>query len=207
MTTSTNIPIVVLGLPKTNSVPALIVRANVIKDAMTSNATTFPSPVPPLATVVALIAGLTTAETAYKAHAGTRADRDSARTALLAALKQLHTYVQQLASASPAQADVIAQDAAMTLRKVGAHSKSDLAVKQTVTGSVHVIAKADKTARSNDWQYSVDGGKTWIDWPSSTKASTTITGLQPGLMVSYRHRPLTKLGPGNWSQPVSALVT
>jgi len=72
---------------------------------------------------------------------------------------------------------------------------------------VHVVAKATKGAKLNDWQYSVDGGKTWVSIPSTTKAKTTISGLTPGVEVTYRQRVQTKAGAQDWSQPISALVT
>ncbi len=147
------------------------------------------------------------ASTQQDTHLGTRADRDNAMRALVALVQQLHAYVQALATANPTQAEVIAQDAAMALRKTAVRQKSDLAVKQTVSTVVHVIAKAVKGSRAHEWQYSTDGGKTWIDVPSTTKASTTITGLQPGTTVSYRQRAITKAGPGDWSQAIAAVVT
>jgi hypothetical protein len=196
---------VFLNLP-TKTIAPLIVRSTAIVNAMEANKTTFPSPNPALA-LVTTINGLTTAETAFTAHLGTRADRDSAMKALVALVQQLHAYVQGLATANPTQAEVIAQDAAMTLRKTAVRQKSDLAVKQTVSSVVHVIAKAVKGSRAHEWQYSLDGGKTWIDVPATTKASATVTGLQPGTTVSYRQRAITTAGPGNWSQAVVAVVT
>ncbi len=95
----------------------------------------------------------------------------------------------------------------MFIRNYTHPAKPPLAVKQTSTGIVHVVAKATKGAKTNDWQYSVDGGKTWVSVPSTTKASTSISGLTPGVAVTYRQRIVTKAGPQDWSQPVSATVT
>jgi hypothetical protein len=206
MSTIAQVITVVLALP-TNSIAPLIVRSTTIVNAMDANKSTFPSPTPTIPQATTLITALTTAETAFKGHLGTRADRDNAKTALVAGMQQLHSYVQGLATANPSQAEVIAEDAAMTLRKAAVRNKSPLTVKQTVSAQVHVIAKAQKGSRANDWQYSVDGGKTWIDTPTTTKASTTITGLTPGVMVQYRQRAITTAGPGDWSQAISAIVT
>jgi hypothetical protein len=38
------------------------------------------------------------------------------------------------------------------------------------------------------------------------QAKTTIAGLTVGTTVYVRHRPVTKTGPGDWSQPVSMTV-
>jgi hypothetical protein len=48
---------------------------------------------------------------------------------------------------------------------------------------------------------STDGGRTWVDLPLTTKASTTIAGLTPGSTVTLRHRVLTKTGMGDWDAP------
>jgi hypothetical protein len=206
MSILTNTIVVVLGLPTNHSVLPLVLRSTSIVNAMEANKTTFASPNPPLTQVTAAINALTAAETAYKAHLGTRADRDAAYKAVVALMHQVHAYVQALATASPASAETIAQDAAMTLRKTGAHPKSDLAVHQKISGTVTVVAKAGKGSRAHDWQYSTDGGKTWTLAPTTTKASTIITGLTPGVLVTYRHRSITKAGPSDWSQPVSAIA-
>jgi hypothetical protein len=157
--------------------------------------------------VSAAIATLQNAQTAFKAHLGTRGARDDAATALKQLMQQLRGYVEIVASANPAQASTIAQDAAMALKKSPTRHKSDLAVKGVASGSVKVVAKALKGAKANEFQYSTDGGKTWIGAPVSTQAHATITGLQPGTTVSYRHRPITKAGPGDWSQTVTGIVT
>jgi hypothetical protein len=187
--------LVVLGLPKNQGIAPLIVRVTSIVDAMDANTTTYPSPSPALTLVQGHLATLTGAETALKNRLGTKAARDDARNVVIVDAHQLHTYVQSVVNQNPAQAETIAQRASMTLRKVGAKQKSDLAIKHVISGTVH------------DWQYSTDGGKTWTDAPSTTKSSTTITGLQPGAFVTCRQRVLTVQGRSDWSQPVTAVVS
>jgi hypothetical protein len=199
--------VVVLGIEENTPVSALIETSTTVVNAMTVNKATFSSPSPALSTVSAASTALANAQAAFKAHTGTRAARDDARTALIQLMQQLRGYVQGVASVNLTQASTIAQDAAMRLRKTASHQKSDLSVKAVASGSVKVVAKALKGAKANDFEYSTDGSKTWIAVPTSTQASTTITGLVPGTTVTYRHRPITKTGPGDWSQPVTAVVT
>jgi hypothetical protein len=206
MSTVHNI-VVVLNLNSRAGIPTLLARATAITSAMQSNPKLFPSPVPSITQAETDIAALTDAQTAFKSHLGTRTVRDDKQLVVVADMKQYHAYVQQLANANPAQAQVIADAATMTLRKVAALHKADLAVKQTVSGSVKVVAKAVKGAHAHNWQTSTDGGKTWLDAPDTLQATTTIHGLTPGVVVTYRHRPLLKTGPADWSQPVSAIVT
>jgi hypothetical protein len=197
---------VVLSLPPL-TLP-LIARMNEIVGAMSTNVAIFKSPPLALSVVQGHVADLVTAQTAADSHAkGTAAARDAKRKLVVADAMQLHAYVQQLANASPEQAESIAHAAAMRLRSPKASHKSDLAVKHVVSGSVRVLAKGLKGARAHEWQYSADGGKTWTAVPSSLAGHTTITGLQPATTVSFRHRYITKAGAGDWSQPVTAVVS
>ena len=198
--------VVILGLNAKAGAPVVASRATTIVQAMQASKL-FPSPTPAYAQALADITALTDAEAAFKSRLGTKAVRDDKLAQVVADMNQYHAYVQQLANADPTQAQVLVNAATMSLRKAGSHPKSDLAVKQKVSGTIKLIAKSVKGARAHNWQYSTDGGKTWIEVPQTTKAVTTITGLTPGVSVTYRHRALaTTTGLGDWSQPVTALV-
>ena len=96
----------------------------------------------------------------------------------------------------------------MTLRKVTSRNKPDLATKPgAVTGSVNLTAKATARANANEWQYSLDGGKTSMNLPTTTRSTTTVQNLTPGTTVAFRQRALTTLGLADWGQPVTTLVT
>jgi hypothetical protein len=62
------------------------------------------------------------------------------------------------------------------------------------------------TGTSYEWQYSVDGGKTWVVAPVTLQAKTTILGLTPGATVTFRYRGVTKTGDGDWSQLITFIV-
>jgi len=197
---------VVLGLPR--SVPAVIIRMNAILAAMLADKTTFPSPPIAIATVTTHVDALSVAESATKTKTlGTIQTRDDALKLVIEDANQLHGYVQQLANASPAQAANIAAAAAMSLRKTGAHPKADLTVRQIVSGTVHVVARSVKGAKSHEWQYSTDGGKTWTSASPTTKASTVLSGFQPGTLVQVRQRAILTTGPTDWSNVTQAAVS
>jgi hypothetical protein len=204
-TSSVFATIVVLGLPQV--VAAIIVRMNVILNAMLANKTTFPSPPVPLATAQTHLAALVSAEAALKSKppTGVKQVRNDALLLVKQDAQQLHGYVQTLCNASPSQAATIAANAAMTLRKKGAHPKADIAVKQKISGTVHVSARSIKGAKSHEWQLSSDGGKTWTAVPPTSKPSTTISGITPGQTVLVRHRIVTTTDPTDWivSSPVA----
>jgi hypothetical protein len=60
--------------------------------------------------------------------------------------------------------------------------------------------------RKRDGRMSLDGGKTWVELPETLQARTSVTGLQPATTYSFRFRPVTRMGVGDWSQPLSLLV-
>jgi len=206
MATALPLLVVVLGLD-TKSVDPLISRSSAIVNGIEGSPTLFKSPNPPLAQVKGHITDLSVAQTAFKSHLGTRAPRDDKQQLLVGDMKGLHAYVQQLVSANPSQAQIIAEAAAMTLRKKKVTHKSDLAVKPIASGSLGVVAKSVKGARGHEWQLSTDGGKTWSDLPATTQCKTAVHGLQLGATVLFRQRVLTRTGLGDWSQAISAIVT
>jgi hypothetical protein len=197
---------VVLGLPR--PVAPLIIRMNEILEAMLANKSEFPSPPVAIALAQSHVTALSSAETATKTKApGTIPTRDAAQKLVIEDANQLHGYVQQLANASPDQAANIAAAAAMKLRKAATRQVHDLTVKQTASGTILATAGNVKGAKAHEWQYSLDGGKSWVSAPPTTKASTSITGLTSGVLVQVRHRSIVKGGPGDWSSVSTIAVS
>jgi hypothetical protein len=198
---------VVMKLPR--RIADYIVAAQKIHDQMEANAPTLPTPNPSLVLLQPQIDAVNTKEALVKARAsGAVADRDAALKVLAVSLNTERAYVEGVCNANPTNALTIAQDAGMTLRTVPTREKPPLAAKAAkVSGSVVLAAKATKGAKANNWQYSLDGGKTWVDLPQTTKATTTVPNLQPGMTVEFRQRVLTKTGVSDWGQPISHIVT
>ena len=198
--------IVVLGLP--TRIADFIIRATAIANAMTANSKEYPSPPLALTVLTSHVNDLTAKEAVAKTHVvGAVADRDAARKQVVVDLGQLQGYVQQVVNADAANAASLAADAGMSVRKFTRPAKPPLAGKSSSVGTVQLAAKATDGAGSNEWQYSTDGGKTWISLPTSTQAKTTVTGLASATAVTFRHRPVTKAGPQDWSQPVTTVVS
>jgi len=180
-----------------------------IESAVVADKVTFPAPTPPMAQFAVHISDLDAAETATHTRAkGTVETRDAKLAIVVSDLVLLRGYVQQLADADPANAAEIAQKAGMTIRKPTTLTKGPLTAKpsKTVSGSVVVSAKVTVPRESHEWQYSLDGGKTWVDAPPTLQAKTTIGGFTPGATVYFRHRALTKTGRDDWSTVTSVLV-
>lgn len=62
------------------------------------------------------------------------------------------------------------------------------------------------TAASFDWQRSTDGTP-WTDMKSTTAAKTTLSGLTPWILYSFRYRVLITHGKGDWNDPLTFRVT
>jgi hypothetical protein len=197
--------IVVLKLP--TRAQALVTYGQNIVTCMTGNAS-FPTPVPSLATVTAAITDLQNAEAATLARTkGSVLTRNEKRTALVAVLQQVKGYIQTTADANLENGASIIASAGVDVRKTVVHSPRVFGAKPgAVTGTAKVFAASAGHRASYEWEYSTDGGKTWVTAPVTLQAKTVVTGLTAGTTVQFRYRPVTKAGEGNWTQPVSLLV-
>ena len=198
--------LVAIKLP--GPVPALIKTVKAVAAALTGNAH-FPNLAPTLSTLNASLAALDTAETSTKTRAaGTVATRNAARTQLLSEVHALKAQVQLVADANPEQAEAIIASAGMSVRKATMHAKATFAARAGGTsGSVKLAARAAALRASYEWEWSVDGGKTWTQAPPTLQARTAISGLPVGTNVQFRYRYVTKTGAADWSQATSLLVT
>ena len=205
-TKTPNIALVSLNLPK--PVPALITYAGGIVKAMTGNPS-FPNLTTTLTAVAQAIAELQVAETAALARTkGAVSVRNEKRAALVALLKQLGRTIQAAAEAACADsAGSIILSAGVAVKKAPARAPRVFhAASGAVSGSAKLVAASAGSRSSYEWQYSLDGGKTWVPAAVTLKASATVAGLAPAATVLFRYRPVTKAGEGDWSQTVSLIV-
>ncbi|HEX8790390.1 MAG TPA: hypothetical protein VF765_05515 [Polyangiaceae bacterium] len=187
--------------------PALITYAQSVVTAITGNPS-FPSPVPALALVTAGMTALHDAESAALARTkGAVAARNDKRLALVTLLQEVRNYVQSVADTDLETAATVIQSAGIAVKKVPAPKPRTFdAAQGAVSGTAKLVAASAGRRGAYEWQYSTDGGKTWVAAPSTLQAKTTVTGLTPGATVDFRCRPITKTGEGNWSQTVQLIV-
>jgi hypothetical protein len=210
MTTTTKTPKVHVVLRRPHPVPSVLALAKAISSGMAAHVGTFPKPTPPLVELDGDVSALDTAETATHTRTkGAAQARDAKAAIVITDLNLLRSYVEAVANADPANALTIATSAAMSIRKRPTTTKNDLNVKPSkVSGSVSITARVGtKQKVSHEWEYSIDGGKTWLAMPPTVQGNTTLTGLTPGSNVQFRHRAITIQGPADWSAPVALIVT
>ena len=117
--------------------------------------------------------------------------------------------VQVAADANPSQARAIIESMSMFVKVVTIREKLPLTIDVLPQpGTVKATAKAGpKGARVFfEFQYSVDGGKSWLPGGMSTDSFIVITGLPSATWVGFRYRTTRKNVPGPWSQVVTDLV-
>ena len=197
--------IAVLKLPK--KVPDLIELGQVIIKGLTGNAF-IPNPNPSVAVVQAGLDDLVACQATAKVRtSGAVALRNSKKQAFITLLEAVKTNAQSVADANPESGPAIIQSAGLGLRKSPARKQLGFHAKLgTVSGAVKVVAPAAARRASYEWQYSTDGGKTWVDLRSTLQSRTSLSGLTPQTTVMFRYRAVVKTGEGDWSTPISILV-
>ena len=98
-------------------------------------------------------------------------------------------------------------------KTIGTFTKAVLAATQAQpAGLVHLVANvavltADLEGKVFfNWQYSSDGGKTWIAAPSTPHGKTSLAGLTPLVTYSFRACVTARNVTTPWSQAVTLLV-
>jgi hypothetical protein len=196
---------------------AVLALAKRMDQGLGDNAATFTAPSPPLVVFEAQIALVDKLEVVVAAGGrGTASARNVQRDALMAMMDSQRLYVQSLADAcgSADEAIAIIQAAGLTVAGVTSYSKPILTVRQgPVPGSVeldaHAAALAGKrgTLRFFNWEYTADGGKTFVTLPPTPASKTLVENLTPlssyGFRVSVTNSAAVT---GAWSQIIVFLV-
>jgi hypothetical protein len=194
-----------LKLPR--RITLLITYAQAIVKGMTNNAS-FPTPYPPLATVTTAVNVLQDSETAALARTkGAVAMRNEQRAVLASLLAQVRSYVQSIADANPENGPSIIESAGLSVKKP-ANRKPRIfsALPGATSGTVKIEAPSAGHRASYLWQYSLDGGKTWVDIAPTLQAKTSLSGLTLGSAMEVRYRWVLKTGASDWSTPVAVTV-
>jgi hypothetical protein len=144
---------------------------------------------------------------------GLVAARNEALQTVAGSAELLRAFVEQLCNNSPEQAVTIAQSASMQIRNVAVRAKVPLRVSQGNQSGVVILYASvallvtGKGGRYFNWEYSLDGGKTWISVTATPGAKTTVPGLPALTTVSFRASVTdNKSVQGPWTAPVPFLV-
>jgi hypothetical protein len=206
----------ILAIPPENF-PQLEVRGTAIHDGFASDPALFGNINPPLP-VLALKLGLFSKaqQTAVTTHAkADYLDRNAKAGSLLTCLESERACVQELADAcaSPAEAELIIVKGGMVVAQGSTYHKPLLRMRQMKPGGpvevlAHVAVLTEDTVGAVffNWQYTSDGGATWITLSPTTRGRTEVDGLMPLSTYGFRVAVTDAKGTGVWGQMVTFLV-
>ena len=193
---------------------SLITRAKAVQAAIAADPGLFASVDPTPAAFLVQIQTLEAAQQRTTAKVpGASADRNAAADVVISSLGEIRTYVQGLCDASPEKAAQIVAAASMRVI-VSTPAQKPVIAAQLGVPSGSVLLRANKHALVGktsamctfNWEYSLDGQKTWIAVLGTPVPETTIAGLAPLATVSFRVNVTTKKVTGAFCQPVSIMV-
>ena len=201
------IPTVIAVLPvTTENVPRYLTSCHLIVSMMTGN-NNFPEPTPPLGEVSDSLNALAAdEELAQKGGKGMVKQRDVALRKAHSKMTMLKAYVQCIANAEPDKEEAVVLSAGMNVGKPRTWTKPPIKAKHgDAPGRVVLDAKALPKPVYYRWQMSTDQA-TWTDLCESFKTKTTVEGLMPATVYSFRLRAVTRNGPSEWSPPVTIVA-
>ena len=197
---------------------AILTRAQAMYDGMAADPSTYAKPLLPLPDFLVLIQNLAVAQQAVKTRTlGASEKRDVHRGLLITGMEIERAFVQSIADAHASQAAALITGAGLVVAASAMHSKPLLAVRHgKQSGSllcdanvgllVGAGAKHPNQSRYFNWQYTLDGGATFLTLPPTTTGKTQFHGLTPLTTVGVRVSMTNADGPGAWSQVVTSLV-
>lgn len=182
-----NRTLAVLNLPP--NVLDLLNVAKAIQKAMTGNAN-FSSSAAKVTQLLADINALDASQTALgtKPPTTTAAARNILLEVVKNDLRLLRNDVQAAADAKPASAEAIILSASMSIKKTSFRNKQQNEAEDgNLVGEVILYAEGEG---SHQWQQSPDGGETIIHLDPTSRSTTTVYNLQPGVKVWFRNRQI-----------------
>ena len=139
--------------------------------------------------------------------------RDEALGTVVGSVELLRAFVEMLCNASPEQAATLAQSASMQIASTPVRAKVPLRARQGAQPGVVILQASasllvtGKGGRYWCWEYSIDGGATWLVAQSTPIAKTTLSGLPVLKECQFRVAVnQSKSGQGPWTAPVPFLV-
>jgi hypothetical protein len=203
----TKVPQIALKLPR--AVALFILFVQHVVQAMTNNPW-FASMATLVATTGTDLAALVLAQAKALAKTkGAAEARDDAKRVVYNDLLLLKSGVQSIINQNPGQAATIIESAGFFQRRGTLPWKANLAalMAPVTPGEVLVRAKAVKGRASYEWQYSLDGGKTWLAMGTTTVANTSLPGMTAGAALMFRFRTTISKTTSDWSPTISFTVT
>jgi len=204
----------ILGLDRFSSIDVLL-RAWAIYNGLGSDPQRYPSPTPTLSDLKGQIDVFENAEQAAGARTvGAVAVRNLERSKLVGMLEGERFYVQSRCDMVPREeAIVMVTTAGMFVASWAAYTKAMLTARPgPAAGTVILDANVSQLVGAQSrrclfhWQWTLDGGQTFIDAMPTLVGKTVIAQLPSNATVGFRVTTSHKGVLGEWTQLVTALV-
>jgi hypothetical protein len=203
--------IAVLNIKKLRKIESFSAKAKLVRTSMNGNSWFPACPVNVTnggtldLAIQALDVAITKALTRVK---GAVQARDAQYKIVLDYLHILLAYVQSIGDLNAINSEALIISSGFEVKHLGVASKDAITVKPKKGESGTMIAKVKKIAGTiaNLWEYSLDGGKTWVEMDATSKGTTEITALKPGSSIIVNHRPVLRKSKGTWIQSQPAIV-
>jgi hypothetical protein len=196
----------VIALLLPNNVAGLILYGRQVWSSVSLNPGLLPNPNPTVAAATANLDALQTAE-ALVPHGGPPAvaSRNLKQTAVESDFKVFKAYLLALCLANPGLADAMITAATLRQGKVTRAQKPFLAAKMGKIPN-QIVLRAKAVARrsvSYCWQFSLDGGKTWVTIGTTTEANTSLLNSTSLTAYMFRIQTTIKQTTSAWSETIS----
>ncbi len=196
----------VIALLLPNNVAALILYGRQVWSSVSLNAGLFASPNPTVASATANLDALQAAE-ALVPHGGPPAvaARNLKQAAVESDFKVFKAYLAALCVANPGQAEAMITAATLHQGKVTRPQKPFLAAKMgKIPNQIVLRAKAvAKRSVSYCWQFSLNGGQSWVTIGTTTEANTSFLNSTPLTAYMFRIQTTIKQTTSAWSQTIT----
>jgi hypothetical protein len=206
-----------LGANKKN-VPDVITRAEAMSTGFGEHASDYPALNPGLSAFQGLLANLVASQKLVPNRTlGNAKARDVQRDLLWTAMKSECAYVQSLVESAPTRGLSLIQNAGLVVVTRTLFTKPILALRLgaqpgTVLCNANLgLLKGVLTTKRNqqcclNWQYTLDGGKSFVSAGSTPGSRTVLTGLPSLTVVGVRVCLNNLHGLGAWTDVVTIVV-
>ncbi len=185
-----------------------VTKAQNIKDSMQSSgyfpASSMPITYPAIQTLITnlhnasvVASNGTTADTVYM-HEQERV--------LLSAFNFLKAHIELVANNTTTPNAVITAAGLQVAVNGGNNGVTELTLNAIGNGKLQVSVPRQTSEKAFVYEYSTDGGTTWLELTSSSLSKVTLSNQTPGSNISVRYYSISKTGKGAYSQTKSAII-
>ena len=111
-----------------------------------------------------------------------------------------------MANASIDPATIIISAGMQVATTGGANAVSELTLDALGSGKLQVRVPRQLNEKAFVYEYSTDGGTTWLDLIASSLSKVTLTNQTPGTTIFIRYLAISKTGKSAYSQSKSAII-